>query len=181
MDRRRREMTLRHPAPLALIIMGVSGSGKSTLGARLAQALALPFLEGDAFHDAAAVAKMRGGQALTDDDRWPWLASIRQAIEASQARGENRVFACSALKKAYRRVLSQDGDVVFIHLKGDRSLIAGRLAARTGHYMNPDLLQSQFDTLEAPDDAITVDIDRPPEAIVEDICATLAGPVFAGR
>lgn len=149
------------------VVMGVSGCGKSTVGKLIAERLGARYAEGDSFHPPENVEKMRGGQPLDDTDRGPWLAAMASAIRDWNARGETVVLACSALKRRYRDVLRGGGDVRFIHLAGDKALIASRLAARKGHYMPPTLLDSQFAALEAPgeDEAITVAIDGPAGAI----------------
>ncbi|MEK7455765.1 MAG: gluconokinase [Pseudomonadota bacterium] len=147
------------PAPIspkavgrAVIVMGVSGCGKSTLGAMLAQALDCPFLEGDSYHSAAAVEKMRGGEALTDADRWPWLDRLGAAIAGTVATQGVAVAACSALKRAYRdRLRAAIGvPVHFILLDNDRDELLARLGNRPGHYMPASLLDSQLATLEPP-------------------------------
>ncbi len=138
--------------PLALVIMGVSGSGKSTLGTLLADTLGCPFLEGDEFHDVAAVDKMRAGQPLEDADRWPWLDRLGRALgEAAQSNG-CAVAACSALRRAYRErlIAAAGGRVCFVLLDNDRAELERRLSARPGHYMPASLLDSQLDTLERP-------------------------------
>lgn len=153
----------------AYVVMGVSGCGKSTVGKLIAEALNARYAEGDSFHPPANVEKMRGGQPLDDDDRAPWLAAMAAAIRDWNTKGETVVLACSALKRRYRDVLRSGGDVRFIHLAGDKALIAARLAARTGHYMPPTLLDSQFATLEPPgdDEAITVSVDGSAEMIAQ--------------
>lgn len=158
---------------MIVIVMGVSGSGKTTIGELLADRMGCGFSDADDFHPAANVEKMRAGTPLTDDDRRPWLQALRQAIENWQAAGESRVIACSALKAAYRDQLSPRNDAIFVFLKGSAEIIAGRLKARKGHYMNPDLLASQFATLEEPAGAIVVDIAPPPAVIVDNIMARL--------
>jgi carbohydrate kinase (thermoresistant glucokinase family) len=159
--------------------MGVSGSGKTTIASQLARRLHWRFAEGDSFHPAANVAKMRDGIALTDEDRWPWLDAIAAWIDSGRAANERCVLACSALKRAYRERLAHGrDDVLFVYLKGDYDLIARRLAGRQGHYMPLALLQSQFDTLEEPSPAenlLVVSIEPPPEEIVAAIVAAL-GP-----
>ena len=154
---------------MIVIVMGVSGSGKTTVGELVAERLGCGFSDADDFHPAANVDKMRAGIPLTDDDRWPWLKALRQAIEDWEAAGQSRVIACSALKAAYRNLLAPRDDVVFVFLKGSAETIASRLKARQGHYLNPDLLASQFATLEEPADAIVVDITPPPAAVVDEI------------
>ena len=143
------------------VVMGVSGCGKSTVAKLIAEALGARYAEGDSFHPPENVEKMRGGQPLDDVDRLPWLEAMASAIRGWNARGETVVLACSALKRRYRDVLRSGSDVRFIHLAGDKALIAARLAARKGHYMPSTLLDSQFAALEPPDDdeAITVSID----------------------
>ena len=138
--------------PLAIVVMGVSGSGKSTLGALLARALQCPFLEGDDFHDEAAVAKMRAGHALVDDDRWPWLDRLGQALQRTTAASGCAVATCSALRRSYReRLIAAAGNGTrFVLLDNDRDELLRRLSDRPGHYMPPSLLDSQIDTLERP-------------------------------
>jgi gluconokinase len=156
--------------------MGVSGSGKTTIARALAERLGWRFAEGDAFHSAANVAKMRSGVPLTDEDRWPWLDAITAWIRDARARGDKCVVACSALKRAYReRIAAGRDDVRFVYLAGDYETIAARLAHRTGHYMPGSLLRSQFETLEEPLDegALVIDVDAPPERIVGEIVDAL--------
>jgi gluconokinase len=138
--------------PLAIVVMGVSGSGKSTLGALLARALRCPFLEGDDFHDEAAVAKMRAGHALVDDDRWPWLDRLGRALEQTAVENGCAVATCSALRRSYReRLIAAAGNGTrFVLLDNDRDELLRRLSDRPGHYMPPSLLDSQLDTLERP-------------------------------
>ena len=161
---------------MIIIVMGVSGSGKSTIGALLASRLGCGFSDADDFHPAANVEKMRRGIPLTDDDRWPWLGALRQAIDDWQATGTSHVIACSALRQSYRDVLSSPGDVLFVYLKGAPETVAARLEARKGHYMNPNLLASQLATLEEPTDAIVVDIAPPPATVADEIMARLDAP-----
>ncbi|RAI41741.1 gluconokinase [Rhodoplanes roseus] len=158
---------------MIVVLMGVAGSGKTTIGLLLAERLGCGFSDADSFHPPANVEKMRAGIPLTDDDRWPWLHALRAAIEGWERAGVDHVVACSALKQAYRDVLAPQDDATFVYLKGSAALIGPRLAARTGHYMNPKLLDSQFATLEEPDDAIVVDIAPTPPEIVADILCKL--------
>jgi carbohydrate kinase (thermoresistant glucokinase family) len=155
----------------AIVVMGVSGSGKSTVGALLAEGLGWPFEDGDEFHPPANIAKMSAGQPLTDDDRWPWLAAIAARIARARASGAGVVLGCSALKRAYRDALRDGhGDVRFLHLTGDPDLILARQASRTGHFMPPSLMASQFATLEPPEgepDVVTVTVDDAPRALAE--------------
>jgi gluconokinase len=156
---------------MILIAMGVSGSGKTTVGVQLAARLGCGFADADEFHSEANKKKMHEGHPLTDEDRWPWLRSIRAAIEAKRAEGVDFVFACSALKAVYRDILRDgDKDVVFVYLHGTREVLAARLGSRKGHFFDPSLLQSQLDTLEPPteEEAVFVDIDQTPEQVVDD-------------
>ena len=163
--------------PCALIVMGVSGSGKSTIADKLAERLRWSYEDGDKFHPASNVAKMSAGHPLTDEDRWPWLQAIAAEIDRACSAGERAVIACSALKRAYRDILVHGrNDVRIIYLEGTQALIAERLARRKHHFMPPDLLASQFRTLEPPqpgENAVTVSIDAPVEAIVDDIVRQL--------
>ncbi|WP_439572251.1 gluconokinase [Phreatobacter sp.] len=165
------------PLPTALIVMGVSGSGKSTVGVSLARALGWDFRDGDAFHPASNVDKMRSGAPLTDADRWPWLDAIAAHVTALEARGGHVVIACSALKRVYRnRLRASGGRLRFVYLDGSFALIKARMKARSGHFMPASLLESQFATLEPPaadEGAIRVAIDAGPDAIVDAVIAAL--------
>ena len=154
---------------MIIVLMGVTASGKSTVGKLLAEQLGWSFFEGDDFHSAENIEKLRRGQPLNDQDRRPWLEAIREAIGQAIERGESAVIACSALKDSYRRMLEVDGQVAFVYLKASVPLIEERLKNRVGHFMNPRLLQSQFDTLEEPEDALHVDAGSTPTNIVEAI------------
>jgi len=143
---------------MIVVLMGVSGSGNTALGQALAADLGWPFFDGDDFHPEANVAKMAAGTPLVDEDRWPWLDRLATEMAAVNARGADAVFACSALKEAYRDRFRRADDVRFVHLNGDYDTIAARLAARSHRYMPPTLLASQFATLEEPKDAIVVDV-----------------------
>ena len=168
----------RFDPPLKIVVMGVSGCGKSTVGKALAARLGAVFMDGDDLHPAANIAKMSRGESLTDDDRWPWLTQVAQVL-----RGEGiRIVGCSALKRVYRDHIRQGagGPVTFIHLAGARAVIEARMRARTGHFMPPALLDSQFATLEPPgadEAAVTVDIDQPFDTVID---AVLAGVQRAG-
>lgn len=157
--------------------MGVSGCGKTTVASRLAQRLGWDFAEADTFHSAANVAKMSAGIPLTDDDRWPWLGAIAARIEAARASGRGCVVACSALKRRYRERLSGGHhDVRFVYLQGDYDTVAARLSGRTGHYMPPTLLKSQYEALEEPaadENAIVLSIERSPDDLVPGIVKAL--------
>jgi gluconokinase len=168
---------MRSMAPSVIVVMGVSGSGKTTVGRALAERLGWRFAEGDDFHSAANVAKMRAGVALNDEDRWPWLDAIAAWIRDARAKGERCVVTCSALKRAYReRIAAGRDDVCFVFLHGDRDTIAQRLERRTGHYMPLSLLRSQFATLEIPaaDEChVTVPIGDEPAELVRKILSAL--------
>jgi gluconokinase len=151
---------------MVILLMGVTGAGKTTVGQALAAALHWKFADADDYHSVGNVAKMHAGIPLSDADREPWLDSLHRAISEWLAADENVVLACSALKAAYRRQLLIASDVRLVYLKADRKLIAARLAERTNHYMDPSLIDSQFATLEAPVDAVTVDASLATEAIV---------------
>jgi gluconokinase len=163
--------------PCALIVMGVSGSGKSTIAGKLAERLHWTCEDGDRFHPKSNVEKMSAGHPLTDEDRLPWLQAIADEVDRVCSDGEHAVIACSALKRAYRKILVHDrDDVRIVYLKGGRDLIAKRLELRKGHFMPPGLLDSQFNTLEPPgssENPIVVDIDASVEAIVDHIVAKL--------
>lgn len=158
-----------------LVIMGVSGCGKSTVGAALAARLGLAYRDGDDLHPAANVEKMRAGQPLGDADRWPWLDRVAAVLKDEAP----VIIGCSALRRAYRdRIRSgAGGPVRFVHLSGQRDLIAARMATRAGHYMPLSLLDSQFATLEppGPDEALTVDIDQPLPTLIDSILRSLEG------
>ncbi|KGE11649.1 MULTISPECIES: gluconokinase [Burkholderia] len=164
---------------MILIAMGVSGAGKTRIGELLAERIGCTFTDGDAFHSAANKEKMHHGIPLTDDDRWPWLQSIRAAIEQKQRAGETAVFTCSSLKRSYRDVLrGKDADVRFVYLHGTVEVLSERLKTRTGHFFDPSLLKSQLDTLEVPgeDEAVQVSIDQAPEQMVDEVLAKLKLP-----
>jgi gluconokinase len=152
------------------VVMGVSGSGKTTIAAGVASAEGWILLEGDKFHPPANIAKMKAGTPLTDEDRWPWLRAIAAKGDALRAAGESAVVACSALKRAYRKILIGDrSDTVLVYLRGSKALIAERVKARKGHFMPPALLDSQFATLEEPgadEHPVVVDIDGSAEAAI---------------
>jgi gluconokinase len=151
---------------MIVILMGVTGTGKTTLGKVLAELTGWPFDDGDDFHSPANIEKMRSGVPLNDADRWPWLDSLNTLLRAAQAKGGSAILACSALKQRYRDRLQQGlEDVRWVYLKGDIELIRARLQARQGHYMNPALLQSQFDALEPPRGALDIEIDEEPTVL----------------
>lgn len=157
-----------------VVLVGVAGSGKTTAGRLLAAKLggAWRFYDADDFHSPANVEKMRGGVALDDVDRAPWLETLRAHLAACSARGENAILACSAIKEAYRSKLAGgDGATRFVYLKVDYDAAFVRLRVRPGHYFKENLLRSQFDALEEPaaGDALVVDAALAPEEIVGNI------------
>ncbi|QSY95070.1 gluconokinase [Rhizobium bangladeshense] len=150
--------------PHAIIVMGVSGCGKSSVGEKLAEALRLDFLEGDALHPASNVEKMSKGIPLTDEDRMPWLDLIGKRMQASLKNGEGIIVSCSALKRIYRDRLraAAGGNLFFVYLEGSKALLTTRMGERRGHFMPLSLLESQLATLEVPTGepgVVTVDID----------------------
>lgn len=150
--------------------MGVSGSGKSTVARLLANKLGWEYLEADNFHSPENIAKMAAGIPLSDSDRAPWLSKLNKTLSATLQAGSHPVLACSALKASYRKALTRDIDgLQFVYLKGDYELIWSRISEREDHYMKPGMLMSQFETLEEPVDALTVDVSHSPEEIVERI------------
>ena len=157
---------------MIIIIFGVSGAGKTTVGKLLARELNWHFLEADDFHPAANIEKMRSGHPLTDKDRWPWLGCLRKQIAQSLSNAENAVLACSALKLSYRDRLRVNDEVKFVFLSGDYSLVQKQLCSRRGHFMSPDLLQSQFQDLEEPrpdENVLITKLGQTPEQMVEKI------------
>lgn len=155
-----------------VLLMGPAGSGKTTVGKLLADQLSWEFVDGDDFHPPANIAKMSQGIPLTDEDRLPWLQSIRDAMLQWQAQGRSAVVACSALKRSYRVLLgigSNAKDIKLVYLKGTYDLLLERLHSRTGHYMKEQMLASQLTDLEEPADAITINISRSPEQIVSEV------------
>ena len=160
-----------------IVVMGVSGSGKSTVGAALAQRLRVPFADADDFHPPANLAKMTSGEALDDDDRYPWLEAIGEWLAGHPDGG---VMSCSALKRKYRDQLRRHcADVEFLHLSGTPEVIGRRQASRPGHFMPASLLASQFDTLEplASDErGISIDVDQNIDAIIESYIAATDSP-----
>ncbi len=151
---------------MVILLMGVAGSGKTTVGKKLAQALSCPFFDADDFHSPESREKMSQGLALTDSDRAPWLEKLSGFIQEWNKTQKFTVLACSALKQKYRIQLFGNVKILFVFLKGSPNLIRERLRNRKGHYFNPGLLESQFDELEEPEDAIMVDISQEVENIV---------------
>jgi gluconokinase len=176
------------PSPVVLVIMGVSGVGKSTIAALLAERLGWIFEEGDSLHPSANVEKMSAGTALTDDDRWPWLAKVADWIDGRLDTGENGIITCSALKRSYRNVLNRRGaGVEFVYLALDRADLEERVEHREGHFMPPSLLESQLATLEPPvatEPAIQVDAGPDSRLVVDRILRDLgltAKPIEAAK
>src|SRR6185369_3097783 len=158
------------------IVMGVSGSGKTEVGRSLANQLGWDFYDADDFHPPENVAKMANGIPLDDSDRAPWLASLHDLIASSLEQKKPGVLACSALKERYRQqLLQQDQDVGLVYLKGSYDLIWSRMSARADHYMKADMLKSQFDALEEPQNALTIEITRSVDQIVGEIMERTAG------
>jgi len=158
-----------------IIFMGVSGCGKTTVGKMTAEVLGFPYYEGDDFHPPENVAKMAMGIPLTDEDRAGWLETLSSLIRQKLDDGESGVLSCSALKQKYRDQLSVDPDRVhFIYLKGSYELIRARMEERTGHYMPPELLKSQFEALEEPKNMFTICIDQSPTGILQQVLVFLA-------
>ena len=156
------------PDAAPIVVMGVSGSGKSTVASALAQRLRVPFVDADTLHPRANIAKMTAGEPLNDTDRYPWLKRVGEWLAAHRAGG---VVSCSALKRKYRdRLRAHCPRVEFLHLSGSPELINRRMSARTGHFMPPALLRSQFDALEplgADEAGVTVDIGPDVDAIID--------------
>ena len=162
--------------------MGVSGCGKTTVGRLLAARLGWTFLEGDEFHPAANIEKMSRGISLGDDDRWPWLERIREAIGACARNGCDAVLACSALRARYRDFLAAGrDDVRFVYLKGERQTILERMQARREHYMKAEMLDSQLESLEEPADAVSADVAQAPPDIVTHVVRALGLEKSRGR
>lgn len=162
-----------------LVIMGVSGCGKTTVAGIIADRLGIAMAEADDFHSKENVAKMEAGHPLNDDDRWPWLRSIRDWMNERAAEGSSTTLTCSALKRSYRELLNEaEGEVIFVHLDGDKDLILRRMSARTDHFMPTSLLDSQLATLERlePDEnGFVVDVDQTPQEIADEILQRITG------
>lgn len=164
---------------MLLVVMGVSGSGKSTLAALVAGRMGWPMAEGDDYHSAANKAKMAAGVPLNDEDRRPWLDALHAVLAGWQAGGESGVMTCSALKDAYRTRLSEGLPALrFVWLDPPRKALEERLAHRTGHYMNPRLLDSQLDTLEPPrgGNVLHLSADTAAEALADRVVQWILNP-----
>ncbi|MEL6440893.1 MAG: gluconokinase [Cyanobacteria bacterium J06621_8] len=157
------------------IIMGVSGTGKSTVGKLLSDRTGWTFYDADDFHPPANIDKMRRGIPLTDGDRLPWLEKLQELISNTLNQQQQGILACSALKSNYRQILrNNQSQVVFVYLRGSYDCIQSRLEQRTGHFMPPGLLRSQFDVLEEPENALVVDISLSPQSIVDEILSHIS-------
>ncbi|TNH05063.1 gluconokinase [Testudinibacter sp. TR-2022] len=164
----------------SFILMGVSSTGKTSVGTALAHRLGIKLIDGDDLHPRANILKMGSGQPLNDDDRAPWLERIRDAAFSLEQKSEVGIIVCSALKKQYRDLI-RDGNqhIKFLFLEGDFELVLARMKQRKGHYMKVDMLKSQFDTLEVPQqnepDVLHIDINGSFEEVVER-CITALKP-----
>jgi len=157
-----------------IIIMGVAGCGKSTIGSMLAHELGWDFYDADDFHSESNRIKMAQNIPLTDEDRASWLDSLRSLICQNIQNEKPIVLACSALKKSYRDILMINEQVEFIYLRGTYEQIEARLLQRSGHFMSAKMLASQFDILEEPQNALTIDITHTPQEIISAIRKGLA-------
>jgi gluconokinase len=159
---------------MVIIFMGVTGAGKTTVGKRFAETTGATFFDADDYHSASSVAKLRAGEPLTDADRGPWLDRLAGLIQQIAISEHDAVLACSALKASYRTRLraaaNQAGaQIVFVHLQISPEAASARLHGRKNHFMSPNLVESQFATLEIPDDAIAVDAELDPDILVEQV------------
>jgi len=167
-------------APRAYVVMGVAGSGKTTVAALLAGRLGASFAEGDDFHSPENVAAMAAGRPLQDADRWPWLRSIRDWLAGELAAGRSAVVPCSALRRGYRELLAEAGPagaVRFVHLTGSTELLRARIQGRAGHFMKPEMLDSQLATLEplaADEPGFAVDVAPGADQVVDEILGRVA-------
>lgn len=162
------------PRAPCLVVMGVAGAGKSTLAAALGAGFGLPYLDADSYHPPENVEKMKRGEPLTDEDRAGWLVTLRGLLDQAQASGHGVVLACSALKATYRDVLGIPGEGRFlIYIRIDEETARRRVSRRVAHYMPPTLIDSQFATLEPPQDAIVVEASWPVQRSVAHVCAVV--------
>jgi gluconokinase len=169
------------PGPI-LVVMGVSGCGKSTVGVALAQALKVPYLEGDDFHSVENVARMASGTPLTDEDRQGWLGILANRLAHAAQQGQGLVLSCSALKHRYREVLRQGApNLGLVYLYGDKAVLIERMASRGKHYMPSSLLDSQLAALEPPsleEGALAFSVERPVAEIASEVLAAVAAGTF---
>ena len=153
-----------------LIVMGVSGSGKTSVGKGLAESLGWDFFDADDFHPPENVAKMASGIPLDDSDRAPWLTALHDLISSSLKQNKPGVLACSALKERYRQqLMTGHAGVQLVYLKGSYDLIWSRMIVRKEHYMKPHMLEGQFEALEEPANALTIDISSPVDEILSKV------------
>jgi gluconokinase len=160
---------------VVILVMGIAGAGKTTIGRRLADELGWQFSDGDDFHPAANIEKMRQGHALTDADRQPWLERIHAVIADRISRGQPAVLACSILKARYRAIVEAgcDSHLRLVYLKASKNVLRERVAHRVDHFLRQELLESQFAILEEPADALVIDATLPPQEIVRQIRSAL--------
>lgn len=163
--------------PRIIILIGVAGSGKTTIGQLLSAKLQWPFFDADDFHPPSNIAKMAAGIPLEEEDRWPWLETLKEAISQEIAAGQNAIFACSALKESYRDFLTRDLEQTkLVYLKGNTPILSRRIATRKNHFMKEAMLASQLATLEEPENCLTIDVSDPPEVIATRIIRELVKP-----
>lgn len=154
--------------------MGVSGCGKTSIGQALCAATGIPFFDGDDFMPAEQINKMASGIPLGDEDRQPWLEALHQLISDHLQKNQSLIVASSALKRQYRQTLSKGLEGVrFIYLKGTFDVIFERMNKRSSHFMKAEMLRSQFDTLEEPQYAVEINIEKSVPEIVQEIIAVL--------
>jgi gluconokinase len=161
---------------LIVVVMGVTGAGKTTVGSLLAAQLGWEFADADSFHPASNIEKMSHGIALTDEDRAPWLAAMRSAIERWISDNKNAVLACSALKRSYRQELLISPEVRLAYVRGTYESIAKQLRSRHGHFATEAILADQFASLEEPEDAIVVEVGKDPAVMAAEIRAQIGLP-----
>lgn len=160
--------------PVIIVVMGVAGAGKTTVGGAIARALGWTFVDGDDVHPPANLEKMRRGEPLDDDDRTPWLEALGKLMAGMERKGENAVFACSALREAYRAKLTESSPrMLWVYLRAEPATIRTRLAARRGHFAAASLIDTQFATLEEPHYGLALDAAQPVEAIVARVLTEL--------
>ena len=166
--------------PHAIVVIGVAGSGKTTVARALARHYGNAFLDADDFHTTDAKATMAAGVPLTDEHREPWVGVLVRELRAIAQQGHSSVLAFSGLRAVHRQRLRDSGvPMRFVFLHAMPSVIAERLATRTGHFMPPALLASQFDVLEPPTgetDVLDVDVDGTPSQVLERVIAALEIP-----